>query len=46
MEGLGEVCGVFIDFDVAGEGQGFETLGCWGEVGEVEGLEGDLGGVR
>lgn len=46
VEGLGEVRGVFVDFDVAGEGQGFEALGCWGEVGEGEGLEGDLGGVR
>lgn len=40
--GLGEEGLVFVEFDVGGESQGAETGGFGWEVGEGEGLEGDL----
>ena len=42
VPGLREQGLVFVDFDVGGEGQGFEAAGFGREVGDGEGLEGDL----
>lgn len=43
VPGLGEDGLVFVDFDVGGEGQGFEAAGFRGEGWDGEGLERDLG---